>query len=268
MKFLTTGEFARFCGVSKDTLIYYDRQGILKPRHVSENGYRRYLPEQFYEFDFISILKETGSSLTEIKEQMRKRSPEQILKLVEEKKHILKHECERLAIRKAALEEMSAILSDASRIAYDILTFENQTEEQLELTATTSEFDLSSDDSFLIKYRDYTVCAGDMPQPLLLGVMIGEQSLSNKRYSAYCFFHKALEFTASNKLHIKKAGLYAVFAHKGNTSSHVETYKNIFKEIKDAALTIIPPMYIYDLISNLISPTTEEYATKYCVRVQ
>lgn len=72
MKLLTTGEFARFCGVSKDTLIYYDRQDILKPRHVSENGYWRYLPEQLYEFDFISILKETGSSLTEIKEQMKK----------------------------------------------------------------------------------------------------------------------------------------------------------------------------------------------------
>lgn len=192
MKLLTTGEFARFCGVSKDTLIYYDRQDILKPRHVSENGYRRYLPEQFYEFDFISILKETGSSLTEIKEQMKKSSQEQILKLMEEKKHILKRECERLTAMRARLNEMSLIISEASRITYDVLIFESHPEDKLGLPTTETEFDLSSDNSFLIKYRDYTVCADNTSQPLLQGVMINEQNLNAKRYSAYCFFSQAI----------------------------------------------------------------------------
>ena len=44
----TTGEFARKAGVSVRTIRYYDKQGILKPSHVSESGYRLYINEVSY----------------------------------------------------------------------------------------------------------------------------------------------------------------------------------------------------------------------------
>ena len=43
----TTGEFARKAGVSVRTIRYYDKQGILKPSHVSESGYRLYTDGDF-----------------------------------------------------------------------------------------------------------------------------------------------------------------------------------------------------------------------------
>ena len=57
--FLKTGEFARLCHTTKETLFHYDREGILRPRYVSENGYRRYGVEQYFDFDLITLLKET-----------------------------------------------------------------------------------------------------------------------------------------------------------------------------------------------------------------
>ena len=63
----TTGEFAKLCGTSKDTLFYYDKIGILKPEIVLENGYRRYNALQFFDFDLIRTFKRAGSSLQEIK---------------------------------------------------------------------------------------------------------------------------------------------------------------------------------------------------------
>lgn len=267
MKYLTTGEFARFCGTSKDTLIFYDRQDILKPRHVSGNGYRRYLPEQFYEFDLISILKDTGSSLAEIKGQMRQGSPEQILALLEEKKHILKKESERLAMRRVTLEEMSHVIAEASRIKYDVLSFEELAEERLALAETETEFDMESDDGFLAQYRSYFADRSDMPKPVLYGVLINEQNLTAKRYVASCFFHKAYNYV-DEKLHIMSAGRYAILAHRGTTASHVKAYHQIINDIEKAALTIISPMYIYNLMNNITNPNIDEYAAKYCVRVQ
>ena len=38
--YLTTGEFAKLCGVKKQTLFHYDQIGILKPELSGENGYR------------------------------------------------------------------------------------------------------------------------------------------------------------------------------------------------------------------------------------
>ncbi len=54
MKLLTTGQFAKLCGTQKGTLFFYDSEGLLKPKYVSENGYRRYGAEQFFDFDLSS----------------------------------------------------------------------------------------------------------------------------------------------------------------------------------------------------------------------
>ena len=39
---LTTGAFAELCGTKKGTLLFYDKEGLLKPKCISENGYRHY----------------------------------------------------------------------------------------------------------------------------------------------------------------------------------------------------------------------------------
>ena len=63
----TTGQFAKLCGTTKETLFYYDELGILKPVKVAENGYRYYSASQFFDLDLITVLQEAGSSLSKIK---------------------------------------------------------------------------------------------------------------------------------------------------------------------------------------------------------
>ena len=63
---LTSGEFARLCGVEKSTLLFYDRIGIFSPRHQGENGYRYYDGEQFRQFNIILMMRRSGASLAEI----------------------------------------------------------------------------------------------------------------------------------------------------------------------------------------------------------
>ena len=67
MKLLHTGAFAKLCGVRKGTLLFYDKEGVLRPKYISGNGYRRYGMDQYYEFALLSLLKDTGGSLKEIK---------------------------------------------------------------------------------------------------------------------------------------------------------------------------------------------------------
>ena len=59
--FLNVGEFARICHTTRETLLHYDRKGLLKPAYVAENGYRRYSMKQYFDFDLICLLKEGGS---------------------------------------------------------------------------------------------------------------------------------------------------------------------------------------------------------------
>jgi len=83
-------EVARIFGISRQTLIYYDRINLFQPEYIDEeNSYRYYVQEQFFQLRFILILKEAGFSLSEIKEYTRSETPEESLDYLEEKYGIL-----------------------------------------------------------------------------------------------------------------------------------------------------------------------------------
>ena len=84
--YFTTGEFAAICGVSKQTLFYYDQQGIFCPDHVGENGYRYYSYTQIETFTVISMLRDLGVHIKEIRRHMDNRSPQSLISLMESRK--------------------------------------------------------------------------------------------------------------------------------------------------------------------------------------
>lgn len=64
--FYTTGAFAKKANVSIRTIRFYDKQGILKPSHISESGYRLYTDADFAKLQKVLTLKYLGFSLEEI----------------------------------------------------------------------------------------------------------------------------------------------------------------------------------------------------------
>lgn len=64
---LRSGQFARLCRTTKDTLRHYEDIGLLTPAFTAENGYKNYLPEQAMDFMLISSLRDAGCPLAEIK---------------------------------------------------------------------------------------------------------------------------------------------------------------------------------------------------------
>lgn len=84
--YFTTGEFAKMAGVNKQTLFYYDKEGIFKPDTVLENGYRCYSYTQFETFTVISMLRDLGVSIKEIKAHMANPSPDALIRLLTSKR--------------------------------------------------------------------------------------------------------------------------------------------------------------------------------------
>lgn len=79
----TVGEIAKLSGLSKQTLIYYDREDVFKPKLTDpNNGYRYYTADQIELLDSILILKEIGLSLKEIKEFMSHRNSDNTIVLL------------------------------------------------------------------------------------------------------------------------------------------------------------------------------------------
>ena len=64
---MTIGRLARQFGLSRSTLLYYDRIGLLRPSCRSEAGYRRYTDRDAEELGRICLYRQTGLSLERIR---------------------------------------------------------------------------------------------------------------------------------------------------------------------------------------------------------
>lgn len=62
------GTLAKRAGVGIDTVRYYERQGLLKPRERLASGYRRYSELELSRLRFIRKAQVLGFSLSEIRE--------------------------------------------------------------------------------------------------------------------------------------------------------------------------------------------------------
>lgn len=67
---ISAGVFARMCQTTRDTLRYYEKQGILVPKKSEKNGYHYCSYAQISSFYFISTFRGLGCSVEDIKEYL------------------------------------------------------------------------------------------------------------------------------------------------------------------------------------------------------
>jgi len=67
MKTYTISKLARAFGLSRSTLLYYDRMGLLPPKGRAPSGYRYYTDDDFDRLDRICNLRQAGLTLEDIR---------------------------------------------------------------------------------------------------------------------------------------------------------------------------------------------------------
>lgn len=85
-KYYTAGELARLFNIPKQTMLYYDKMGILKPEFVAENGYRYYSTPQYLTLEIILFLRKMDISVPDIHKFLENRSRDNILRILDRRK--------------------------------------------------------------------------------------------------------------------------------------------------------------------------------------
>ena len=99
------GELAKRCGVTTDTLRFYEKNGLIKPAGRSDSGYRLYSEDNQHQVAFVLKAKDLGLSLEEIKE------------LLEIKLEATEHSCAEVkAITSAKLQTIDEKIEELTRI--------------------------------------------------------------------------------------------------------------------------------------------------------
>lgn len=109
-----TGEFAKLCGTTRNTLLHYDHLGLLKPAKVEPNGYRYYGTDQYVRFITIRALVDSGFPLSEIAEVLDRNDAGYIAQAVQHQLAAVNARMRELAHAERMLKE---IARQARRIA-------------------------------------------------------------------------------------------------------------------------------------------------------
>ena len=266
---LTSGEFASLCGTQKGTLLFYEKEGLLKAKHVSENRYRRYGVEQFFEFDLLTMLKEVGSSLKEIKEHLHNMNGEKFLLFLQEKQAAADKELRRAVQRKLMLKDMTTCLSEALNLKYDTLTIQQHNTEQLEMTpsgASPSDTQWDLVQRFAEFNRAYEQQEVKPRYPF--GLVYCMEDIQQGNYVDRYYFTRVRPSTLPECLHTKPEGKYAVLAHIGTDESHRQTLASMIEKIRSAGMTIKSDAYAYDMMSYVMQENGDYYALKYTIQIE
>lgn len=264
----TVGEFAKLCGISKQTLIFYDKENVVKPKYKNpDNGYRYYTADQLEQLDSVMVLREMGLTLNEIKEYMQNRSLHNSLQLLEGQK---------AAIHKK-IEALTAV------------------EKRIDQKAESLQLFCRQDASFKIEELPAMKLAV-MPVKApggLLEVDIALKRLMQKMRSAgTAHFYQVGDIVAKDDLlagdfiHFKWAflpvetqdetvqslttapGLYAVQCHFGPYTTMGKTYQAMLKEIAKRGRRVAGDACEFCVLDSLTSATPEKYCTQIQIPIE
>ena len=82
----TAGELASLFGVSKQTLLYYDKINLLCPDFISENGYRHYSINQYLDLEIIVNLRSLNIPICDIKDYLVHRGKSEFIEQLEKRR--------------------------------------------------------------------------------------------------------------------------------------------------------------------------------------
>ena len=262
-----TGEFAKLCHTTKETLFHYDAIGLLKPAIVRKNGYRYYSFEQYFVMGLISALKSTGTSLKDIQDYMRDKNSEKYLKLLSRKKAELALEQKRLA---QIQQEMSAAIwrtREGIKAMPGIPRIEKTCEEYYVITPLENMADEKAYLKDLALHLEYCE-SHQLSVDFTIGTILSKELLEKKDYDQGTYLSsKCMDKLKSPRIHIRPSGTYAIIEHKGFYDSLSDAYKILLEFIDGNHLTIIGNSYENDLLSYLSCDNMEDYVIQIAIQV-
>ena len=251
--FLKTGEFAKLCRTTKETLRHYANIGLLVPSMQAENGYNYYSFTQFADFALISALQSTGLSLGEIRAYLSNPSTASLNRLLEERIESITVQIEEMQRKQQVLE---GALNQAQRLYswFDDSVSVTPEGYRWRIVHCPEEFFLETsvayeegkEDDFvhaLIDHVEYCEAQG-WTATFQEAYRIGEGYLDAKNYAAgFCAEERIPKRIDSPRLRVKPAGRYFQWLNCIDLGQLVDEEGDIARNTGDFSSSEDNPMF-------------------------
>ena len=264
----TTGEFAALCGVTKHTLFHYDEIGIFSPAIRGENGYRYYAPVQIEVFQVIAVLKELGMPLAEIRAYLDRRSPENLLDLLEREGAALTEKLNRLRRLRALIARKAELTRQAMAVCPGQVRVEEQPRRWYVATEAPGIADAGKYAHILARHMEYCE-AHHVESPYALGAILPVESARQGDWEGYTHCYTQVDKPIRGvRLLTAPAGSYLTYYHAGSFYTVWEGYRRLLEWAEEKGLTLGPYFWEDVLLDELAGKGYDQYLLRLSVAIE
>lgn len=257
-------EISKLYGIGPDSLRYYEKLGILKPRRDT-NGYRLYSLKELYKLNMIRDLRSLDFSMEQIKEYLDKQSIDNTLALLYEEQSLLRSRIKELKKREKIIENRIAGLSGLSALSTGIFTIKDCPARPC---VQLSEYITRDEEmDFLIKklHKKHENKVRDFGTQTI-GAFFAMEELTKGIANVYTSVFFVLEQEASDYDFLLPAGKYLSYYYRGNYEQNAARLQELLAYAKEKDLPLDgKPFEIY-AIDNRDTMRPEEFLTEIQVR--
>jgi len=127
----TVSEFMKLTRTTRDTLIHYDRVGLLAPVTRGDNNYRYYSNGQLAVVNVIRTLQELGMTLEEIKSKKDVMTPALVNEILEQQNIMIVRKVDSLIRAQKLLSLIRKMINSVSGVNEDSITIQYMPEEAI-----------------------------------------------------------------------------------------------------------------------------------------
>ncbi len=260
----TTGEFANYFGIKKDTLFYYDRIGLFRPAGVEDNGYRYYTSSQVDMFWTLLSLREIGLSVKTLQEYFREPSPERLKELAAEQIQKIDAEMKKLRKIKGLLTDISQGIKEAVNAVPGQVKMEMLPDRRFLYSRENKGKADTSNEEWKEIYDDFAR-ENRIAGAACVGSVISQADLARGQFG---YVNRLFTESPGRGGTVRRGGIYAVYYYKGSYDGLPEIYPYILSEIERQGFAAAGDAYEEYLIAEIAAGCEEDYMTKIVIRVE
>lgn len=262
-RYYTTGEFAEYFGIKKDTLFYYDKIKLFCPAKIERNGYRYYTSAQISTFWTILSLREIDVPIKMLQEYFREPSPECLSEIAIEQMKEINAEMEKLRKIKRLLSGISSAVKEAENAILEQVKIEVIPEQRIVYSRQNNMTTDTSTEQWESIYDDF-VRERELKGTAYVGSVIAVEDLRKGRFG---YVDRLFTVSTDKSGIIREGGTYALFYHKGNYDSISRIYPFLISEIERFGYSIAGDAYEEYLIAEIATNCADDFITKISVKV-
>lgn len=253
-------EISKLYGIGIDSLRYYERLGILKPRRDT-NGYRLYSLKEFYKLSIIRDLRALDFSMQQIKGYLDGQCVQNTLQLLREEQRYLTEQQKKLKERKRGIEARIKALKAASRAEEGEITL--KTLPARPCVRVNEHITRDEEMDFVIKkiharHESRLLDFGSQPMGAFLSLSDVEKGLENVYYSVFLL----LDEKAGDADFILPQGMYASMLYRGAYAQNLERIRHMLAFLKERGYEAAGDPFEFYEVDNRHTMRQSEFLTK------